>query len=128
MLYGQDMTSDTTPYEAGLGFTVSLGNEARDFIGKKVLLEQKKHGCAHKMIGLLLEGRGVMRPGQTILIHETAAGVITSGTYSPSLERSIAFARISSKQNDNIQVLIRNQPVPAKLVKPRFVKQGVSLI
>ncbi|KTC64664.1 glycine cleavage system protein T (plasmid) [Legionella adelaidensis] len=128
MLYGQDMDESITPLESALGWTVKWEPEDRDFIGMSALLFQKEHGTRHKLVGLVLEEKGVMRPGQRVIIPGEADGIITSGTYSPTLGKSIAFARVPVNVSEQVSVEIRDKLLPAKVVKPRFVKNGTAIV
>ncbi|MCB1569066.1 MAG: glycine cleavage system aminomethyltransferase GcvT [Xanthomonadales bacterium] len=121
-LYGQDMDEDTTPLEAGLAWTVSF-DEGRDFIGRAALEAQKAAGVPRRMVGLMLDDKGILRHGQRV---ETAAGdgVILSGTFAPTLGKTIAFARIPSGEPGAIGVDIRGRIVPAHIVKFPFVRDG----
>jgi aminomethyltransferase len=126
-LYGQDMTTSTTPLESNLAWTIAWEPEAREFIGRAALEDQRAAGPAHKLIGLVLEGRGIMRAGQTV---QTSAGpgVITSGGFSPTLEKSIALARVPADADDRCKIEIRKNVVDARVVRPPFVKNGASKI
>jgi glycine cleavage system T protein (aminomethyltransferase) len=124
MLYGQDLDETHTPLESGLGWTVALQPEQRHFIGREALIEQKKSGIPSKMVGLFLSEKGMIRTGQKVFIEEQAQGIVTSGSFSPTLNHSIGLARIASQANDECMVEIRGKRVPVKMVKPRFVKQG----
>lgn len=125
LLSGQDMDETVSPYEAALGWTVSMDN--RDFIGRAALQLQQEKGIKRKLVGLVLEGKGIMRHGQTVRIGDQE-GVITSGSYSPTLARSVALARVPKEAEGEVVVEIRNQQIPARIVNPRFYKQGQSLI
>jgi len=127
LLYGQDMDETTTPLESGLAWTVKLQPEDRDFIGMGALLSQKQHGLKRKLVGLTLDGRGIMRTGQRVLVPGHQDGIITSGSYSPTLGKSIALARVPVEAGDQVMVEIRDQHIPAQAGKPRFVKQGKAL-
>lgn len=127
LLYGQDMDETTTPLESGLAWTVRWEPEDREFIGMGALLTQKQHGIKQKMVGLTLLDKGIMRHGQTVIIEGCADGIITSGGYSPTLEHSIALARVPVKTGELVMVDIRGKLIPAKVGKPRFVKQGAAL-
>lgn len=122
-LYGSDMDESVTPLESGLGWTVAWEPADRDFIGRTVLEKQKAEGVDTRFVGLILEGRGVLRAHQPV-ICDGAEGETTSGSYSPTLERSIGLARIPRNCGDTVQVRIRNRDVPARVVKPPFVRQG----
>lgn len=125
MLYGQDMDENTTPYESNLKWSVSL-DPNRDFIGKTALELQDQP--KRKMIGLVLPKKaGIMRPGQSVQLPE-GEGQITSGGFSPSCDCSIALARVPITAAEKAEVMIRQKTVSARIVKPRFVKNGQSLI
>lgn len=129
LLSGQDIDESVTPLESSLGWTVAWQPSDRDFIGKAALLLQKEQGVKRKLVGLVCEkSQGVMRSGQIVTIASEAAGVITSGGYSPTLDCSIALARVPSDCPPSCQVTIRQDPVTVRVVPPRFVKHGKSLI
>jgi len=125
-LYGLDMDETTSPLVSGLGWTVSWQPEARDFIGRKALQAAKRDGHEQRMVGLLLTGRGVLRSHQQVKFADGGSGEITSGSYSPSLARSIALARVPSdvKTGDSCQVDIRGRLISAIVVKYPFVRHG----
>lgn len=124
LLYGQDMDITTNPLESGLSWTIKWVPEDRDFIGMGALFSQKQLGIKHKMVGLTLLDKGVMRHGQRVLIEGHPEGIITSGSFSPTLERSIALARVPIETGEQVMVEIRGKLMPAKVDKPRFVKNG----
>lgn len=124
LLYGQDMDDKTTPMEAGLGWTVNFNAENRNFIGKDVLLNQKKHGVTRTLKGLILQDRGVMRTGQQVYLDERPIGHILSGSFSPTMGTSIALASLPPHAEGDVQVEIRGKMFRAKVCKPRFVKRG----
>lgn len=121
-LYGHDMDDDTTPWEAGLAWTLALKDD-RDFIGRKAL-EDKKDKVTHKQVGLVLEGKGIIRDGMKVVVDGVGEGVITSGTFSPSLKQSIAIARVPKDAKDKAQVEIRGKLVDARIIKMPFVRNG----
>lgn len=127
LLYGQDMDNSTSPLESGLAWTIKWEPAERNFIGMGALLSQKQRGIKHKMVGLTLMDKGIMRSGQRVVIAGCADGVITSGSYSPTLEQSIALARVPVETGSEVLVAIRDKLVPAKVGKPRFVKQGQAI-
>ena len=129
-LYGNDMDESTHPYESGLAWTVSLDPPGRAFIGRAALESIASSGSQAKLVGLLLEDRGVLRSHQKVLVPAPGAGEgeITSGTFSPTLERSIAFARVPAAAAERVQVDIRGKLLNAKVVKPPFVRNGKSLV
>ncbi len=124
LLYGQDMDESTTPLESNLNWTVKWQPEDRDFIGMGALLSQKQRGVKRKLVGLTLDGKGIMRTGQRVIVDGHADGIITSGTYSPTLAKSIAFARVPVETGAEVMVDIRGKLFPASVGKPRFVKHG----
>ena len=127
-LYGNDMDESTHPFESGLGWTVALEPRERAFIGREALEAVVKRGSERKLVGLVLEDRGVLRSHQKVLVPGVGEGEITSGTYSPTLERSIAFARVPSATPDSVQVEVRGRLLSARVVKPPFVRAGKSHI
>ncbi|MCD9122095.1 glycine cleavage system aminomethyltransferase GcvT [Cupriavidus sp. UGS-1] len=125
-LYGQDMDIHTSPLDAGLAWTVDLQSE-RDFVGKAALVA---NGQRQQFAGLILRDKGgVLRAHQTVL---TAAGEgeTTSGTFSPTLSQSIAFARLPKDValGSEVQVLIRDRKLTATVVKLPFVRNGKALV
>ncbi|BCA93870.1 aminomethyltransferase [Legionella antarctica] len=127
LLYGQDMDESTSPLESGLAWTVKWEPEERDFIGMGALFSQKQQGIARKMVGLTLLDKGIMRHGQKVIVEGCADGIITSGGYSPTLEQSIALARVPVTTGDHVLIDIRGKLIPAKTGKPRFVKHGKAI-
>jgi len=126
-LYGQDMTMSTSPLESNLAWTVAWETAERDFVGRHALEQQREAGVQSKLVGLVLDGRGVMRHGQRVAT-DAGEGVITSGGFSPTMERSIALARVPVSVGDSCQVEIRNNLLAAQVVRPPFVKQGQIMI
>lgn len=122
-LYGTDMDETTTPLEAGLGWTVAWEPGERDFIGREALEAQQAAGCPRQQVGLLLQGKGLIRNGQRV-VTGLGEGVVTSGGFSPSLQRSIALARIPAGVEGHCEVSIRDRAVTAAIVKPPFVRNG----
>lgn len=125
-LYGQDMDENITPLEAGLTWTVAFDPEDRQFIGREKLDKQKAGGTDYKLVGLILEDRGVLRPHMKV-VTENGDGEITSGSFSPTLGRSIAMARIPFATKDKCQVEIRGKLLDARIVKYPFARNGKSL-
>lgn len=121
-LYGQDMDETVTPLESGLAWTVAMKDD-RDFIGRPALEAQKQSGLERKLVGLVLQDRGVLRHGQKVLT-EAGAGVLTSGSFSPTLERSIGLARIPAAARDEARVEIRGRELGVNIVRPPFVRAG----
>lgn len=127
-LYGTDMDETVTPLESGLGWTVAWDPADRDFCGRWALEIQRKDENRRRFIGLILEGRGVLRNHQKLFVGETEIGEITSGGFAPTLEKSIALARVSNDIGDQCEVEIRGKRVPARIVKPPFVRKGKACL
>jgi len=127
-LYGNDMDESTQPFESALGWTVALKPAARDFIGRRALEPLAAGGSPRRLVGLILEDRGVLRSHQKVIVPGAGEGEITSGTFSPTLERSIAFARVPAATADAVQVDIRGKLLRARVVKPPFVRFGRPLV
>ncbi|MFT4198411.1 MAG: glycine cleavage system aminomethyltransferase GcvT [Pseudoxanthomonas sp.] len=125
-LYGQDMDESTTPYEAAMGWTVAL-DEGRDFIGRPVLEAQQRDGAPRQLIGLVMDDKGVLRHGQKVLTAQ-GEGEILSGTFSPTLGKAIAFARVPAGEPGAVSVDIRGRQAPVRVVKFPFVREGASLV
>ena len=121
-LYGQDMDESVTPWEANLGWTVSL-DEGRDFIGRAALEQQKAAGVPRVMVGLVLDDKGVLRHGQKVLAAN-GEGEILSGSFAPTLDKAIAFARIPAGEAGDLRVDIRGRELPVRQVKYPFVRDG----
>ncbi len=121
-LYGQDMDETITPWEAGLAWTVAL-DEGRDFIGRAALDKQKADGVRRVMVGLVMDDKGVLRHGQRV-VTPSGDGEILSGTFSPTLGKAIAFARVPAGTAESAQVDIRGKLVPVRVVKYPFVRDG----
>jgi len=126
-LYGTDMDEQTHPLESGLGWTVAWLPEDRDFVGRDALQAQKDRGIDSRFVGLVLEGKGVLR-NHLKVFTETGEGEITSGSFSPTLGKAIAFARIPKGTASQCEVEIRNKRVPASIVKLPFVRDGQSCL
>ncbi|MCG5511604.1 glycine cleavage system aminomethyltransferase GcvT [Ectothiorhodospira shaposhnikovii] len=127
-LYGTDMDEQISPLESGLGWTVAWTPADRDFIGRQALERQQADGAHRRLVGLVLEGRGVLRGHMSVSAGEAGQGETTSGSFSPTLGVSIALARIPADAGERVTVDIRGKLVPAKVVKPPFVRHGKALI
>ena len=126
-LYGNDMDESTTPLEAGLAWTVALDGD-RDFIGRAALEAQRAAGVPRKLVGLLLEDRGILRAHQRVYAGAAGEGETTSGSYSPTLERSVALARVPAAAGATVEVDIRGKRLIARVVRPPFVRHGRAVI
>lgn len=122
-LYGADMDETTSPLESNLSWTVAFEPVERDFIGRKALLAQKEH-LQHRLVGLVLEQKGVLRNHQKVIVPNIGEGEITSGSFSPTLQQAVALARVPIGIGSQCFVEIRNQQIPAVVVKPPFVRHG----
>jgi len=124
-LYGQDMDETVSPLDAGLAWTVSL-NTGRDFVGKSALTAA---GQKSQFLGLILLDKGVLR-GHQHVITKQGNGEITSGSFSPTLQQSIALARLplGVQIGDEVEVDIRGKLLKAKVVKPVFARNGKAVI
>jgi aminomethyltransferase len=124
-LYGNELDLETNPFEAGLGRVVKLDKEA-DFVGKAALEKVAKDGPARKLVGLVVEGRGIARHGYPVLNGERRTGVVTSGTQSPTLGSPIAMAYVApgdAEPGTILEVEIRDQRVPARVVQLPFYRR-----
>ncbi|MCS7310174.1 MAG: glycine cleavage system aminomethyltransferase GcvT [Armatimonadota bacterium] len=120
-LYGHELSEQVNPIEAGLGWVVS---KTKQFIGSDVIQQVRQQGPARKLVGLEVEGRMVARQGYPVQVNGQPVGEITSGTFSPTLERSIALAFLRTpyaKQGEEVQVDMRGRLVPARVASRRFV-------
>jgi aminomethyltransferase len=120
-LYGNDLSENDTPLEAGLGWVVKL--DKPDFIGKTALVLQKEKGVRKRLVGFLLKERGFPRHGYEVRFQGEPAGVVTSGTVSPMLDQGIGMAYIAtegSKAGSEIEIMVRDRPTRAEVVRPPF--------
>jgi aminomethyltransferase len=125
-LYGSDMDRNTDPFEAGLGWTVKL-DEDRDFIGAAALRERKSQGVDRRLVGLVLQARGVPRRHQKILRDGVEIGETTSGTFSPTRREGIALGYVTTKHRKpgtQVEIESRNRRLPAEVVHLPFVAHG----
>lgn len=126
-LYGSDMDETTTPWEAGLGWTVAMEPAERDFIGRNVLEQQKADGVKKTVVGLVMDGKGVLRNHLSVKAGD-GVGEITSGGFSPTLGKGIALASVPAGSKDSAEVEIRNKWIPVTIVRPPFVRNGKALV
>lgn len=127
-LYGHEMNETVGPLDAGLGWTIAWEPAERDFIGRAAITARRNDPNCHQFIGLLLTGAGIIRDHQPVLRDGVVVGEISSGGFSPTLERSIALARVIPGLGEHYAVEIRGKPVTARMVKPPFVRNGKSCI
>lgn len=124
-LYGNDISEDTNPYEAGLGWVVKL-NKASDFIGKAALTAIKAEGVKRKLVPFEVTGRGIARPGYPVLVGGEAVGAVTSGTQAPSLKKAVGLCYLpiaQAKLGTSFEVQIRNKAVPAVVAGRPLLKR-----
>lgn len=126
-LYGTDMDETTTPLSSNLAWTVSWSDPDRDFIGKEALKTQLETGVKDQLIGLVMEAKGVLRNHQPVWCEGNGTGIITSGSFSPTLGYSIALARVPTQAGTTGYVERRGQQLPVQFVKPPFVRQGKKI-
>ena len=124
-LYGLDMDESVSPLAANMAWTISWEPEDRNFNGREVIAAQRAAGDQPKLVGLVLEEKGVLRTGLKVITAE-GEGIITSGTFSPTLGHSIAMARVprSVKLGDTVEVEMRKKLVKVQVIKPSFVRNG----
>jgi len=127
-LYGNDMDENQSPLESGLTWTIAFEPKDRNFIGRAALDAQQAAGVPRKMVGLLLEERGVLRSHQAVIVDGQPNGEISSGTFSPTLERSIALARVPVAAQGTVKVDIRGKQLAARIVPYPFARQGKACI
>jgi len=135
-LYGNDMDENHHPLESGLAWTVAFDPAGREFIGRKALEKARGAAGGRELVGLVLEERGVLRSHQSVSAvggsgdarGGAAIGEVTSGTFSPTLNCSIALARVPKGAGPRVLVDIRGKPHAARVVKPPFVRDGKALI
>jgi len=126
MLSGQDMDASTNPFEAGLGWLVDL--EGSDFIGRSTLLEIKRQGVKRKLVGFQMSGQEIARSGFIISHSGQEVGKVTSGGHAPTLGINVGFGYVPIELatiGTDIEIIIRNKPVAARIVKRKFYKRGM---
>ncbi len=126
-LYGQDLDEQHSPLVSGLAWTVAWDPKDRDFTGRAALQAEQQHGVEQALVGLILEERGIMRHGQPVFTA-SGSGVVTSGGFSPTLQRSIALARVPVPVGEQCAVEIRGARRSARVVRPVFVRRGKPLV
>ncbi len=124
-LYGQDLDEQTSPLASNIAWTIAWEPQEREFIGRQALTAERQHND-QKLTGLIMRDKGILRHGQ--VVHtDVGPGVITSGTYSPSLEYSIGLARVPKAASGECAVDIRGKRKIATLCKPPFVRNGKEM-
>lgn len=123
-LYGMDIDESVTPLEANIGWTVAWLPEERKFIGRQALEQQRERGAPRKLVGLVVDGQGIPRAHQQVIIGEGLTGEVTSGSFSPTLKQGIALARVPAVNFDQCWIDIRGKQIKAKVIHLPFVKYG----
>jgi len=124
-LYGHEIDASISPWEADLGWIVKL--DKGEFVGREALAKQKENGIRRKLIGFEMRGRGIGRDGYEVFLDGAAAGWVTSGSPSPTLNKNIGLCYLPTEQSQPgkaIQIMIRNQPVDAVTVETPFYKRA----
>jgi aminomethyltransferase len=127
-LYGQDMDESVTPLESGLGWTVAFDPTDRAFVGRAALEAQRGRPDLPRFVGLVLSDRGVLRAHQKVFAGGEEIGEITSGGYAPTLDRSVALARLRGEPAGDCAVEIRGRRLAVTVVRPPFVRHGQVLV
>lgn len=128
-LYGHEMDDATSPLVANMAWTIAWEPQDRDFVGRAALESEKEVGVTHKLIGLVLQDRGVLRAEQVVTCEGVdGEGLITSGTFSPTLGKSVAVARVPVAFAGECLVAVRNKQLKATVTKPSFVRLGKALV
>jgi aminomethyltransferase len=126
VLYGNDIDHTTSPLEARLGWVVKLAT-GKDFIGRDVLARQKEEGLARTLVGMAVEGRGIIRHGTEIFSGDSRVGIVTSGTLAPALGTSVGLGYVEkafAKTGTPLEAVIRGNRIPVKVVKTPFYTHG----
>jgi aminomethyltransferase len=127
-LYGTDMDENTSPLTSGLGWTIAWEPGDRDFIGRDAVSDVRDDNERQRFAGLLLEDRGVLRNHQRVVVDGVGEGKITSGGFSPTMQRSIALARLPAGKYLAAEVEVRGKLLAARVVRPPFVRNGKTCI
>jgi aminomethyltransferase len=122
------MDEDVSPLAANMGWTVAWEPAERDFVGRQALEQQRAAGDLPRLVGLVLEERGVLRAHQVVRVAGLGDGEITSGSFSPTLGKSIALARVPAGTGERAEVEIRGKWYPVRVVQPTFVRHGKVLV
>ena len=123
-LYGSDMDENTSPLEAGLGWTIAWEPTDRDFVGRRACEAMRARADRRRFVGLVLEDKGVLRNHQRVVVERAGDGEITSGGFSPTIGKSIALARVPAGEYDRAQVEVRGKLLNVRIVRTPFVRNG----
>lgn len=127
-LYGAEMDETCSPLVSNMAWTVNFDDPERQFVGRAALEAEKSAGIKEKLVGLVLEAKGVLRGQQKVIVEGVGEGVTTSGTFSPTLKRGIALAKVPVETGNQALVEIRNKTFAVHVVRPCFVRKGKALI
>lgn len=122
-LYGHDMNDDTNPFECRVAWTIDWEDEQRSFIGRAAIEQVRDQGAATKLVGLKMTERGIPREGFTVL-SDAGVGVVTSGSFSPTLGQGIALARVPTTMHGSCRIQVRKREIPAKIARLPFVRKN----
>jgi aminomethyltransferase len=124
LLYGNDIDESTNPIEAGLSWVVKMGKDA-DFVGKQAIARIKEQGVTRRMRGFILRDRGVLRPGYAVFAGKERIGELTSGSFSPTLDKSIGLGYVAADHanSETVEVEVRGRRLTAELTKKPFYKR-----
>lgn len=125
-LYGQELSPDITPIEAGIGFAVKP-DKGSDFFGKAVLLEQKDKGATRKLVGIEMIERGIPRHGYKVYSGDKVIGEVTTGTHSPTLKKNVGLVLIDKNYSNlctEVEVEIRSKRLKAIIIQTPFYKKS----
>lgn len=123
-LYGTDMDETISPLECGLGWTVAWDPADRDFVGRKAVERMRTDQTRRRFVGLLLEDKGVLRNHQRVVVNDIGEGEITSGGFSPTINRSIALGRLPAGNYEVARVDVRGKLLRVRVVATPFVREG----
>ena len=128
-LYGLEMDETISPFECNMGWSVSWEDEDRDFFGKNGLLKQKESNDLKELVGIITNEKAILRQGQKIHLENEnhARGVVTSGTYSPTLKKPIALVRMPKTNSKSCYAEIRGKKIEATIGSPKFIKEGQTI-
>lgn len=125
-LYGQELSADITPIEAGLNFAVKVNKDA-DFIGKDVLKEQVENGPKRKLVGIEMIDKGIPRTGYKVLLDDEEIGEVTTGTQSPTLQKNLGMALIKAEHAEvgkEVTIQVRKRLLKSVIIETPFYKPG----
>jgi aminomethyltransferase len=128
-LYGSEMDDSISPLECNMAWTISWQEEERNFTGRNALLKKIEEDRYHELVGIMLDERTIIRQGQKLYLDEEKEfeGVVTSGTYSPTLKKPIALARLPRKNKKMCFTEARGKLIQAKIGTPKFVNEGKEI-